>query len=145
MLNYNTHVKGNSAYNTPPVFAVYILGLVAKWLKAQGGLDAMARLNQDKAETLYRVIDASRILLRTRVAGPPFQDERDLSPTGPEAEELFVTEAAAEGLAELKGYRSVGGIRASIYNAFPVEGVQALASLHERVRAHSRLIFTRGG
>ena len=59
MLNYNTHVKGASAYNTPPVFAVYILGLVAKWLKAQGGLDAMARLNRDKAETLYQVIDAS--------------------------------------------------------------------------------------
>ncbi len=137
MLNYNTHVKGNSAYNTPPVFAVYILGLVAKWLKAQGGLDAMARLNQDKAETLYRVIDASEFY--SGHALPDHRSRMNVTFRLPdqEAEELFVTEAAAEGLAELKGYRSVGGIRASIYNAFPVEGVQALASfMKEFERTH---------
>jgi phosphoserine aminotransferase len=137
MLNYNTHVKGASAYNTPPVFAVYILGLVAKWLKAQGGLDAMARLNRDKAETLYQVIDASEFF--SGHALPDHRSRMNVTFRLPdqEAEELFVSEAASEGFAELKGHRSVGGIRASIYNAFPVEGVQALASfMKEFERTH---------
>ena len=137
MLNYNTHVKGKSAYNTPPVFAVYILGLVVKWLQAQGGLDYMAQANRAKAEMLYDAIDASEFYAGHALAGHRSNMNVTFRLPSQEAEDLFVTQAAAEGLAELKGHRSVGGIRASIYNAFPLEGVQTLASfMKEFERTH---------
>ncbi len=137
MLNYNTHVKGNSAYNTPPVFAVYILGLVVKWLLAQGGLDRMAQANREKAETLYDVIDASEFYAGHAWPGHRSNMNVTFRLPNPETEDLFVAQAASEGLAELKGHRSVGGIRASIYNAFPLEGVQTLASfMQEFERVH---------
>ena len=128
MLDYNTHVKSKSAFNTPPVFAVYILGLVVKWLMDQGGLTRMAQRNQEKARLLYDGIDASEFY-----RGHALPHDRSLMnvtfrlPTA-DLEQAFVTEAAAAGLEELKGHRSVGGIRASIYNAMPLEGVQALVS-----------------
>ena len=128
MLNYQTHAKGNSAYNTPPVFAVYVLGLVVKWLIAQGGLEAAQRRNRDKAALLYDAIDSSEYF-----RGHALPDHRSTMNVtfrlpDQDAEQRFVDEAAAQGLAELKGHRSVGGIRASIYNAFPREGVETLAS-----------------
>ena len=128
MLNYNTHAKGKSAYNTPPVFAVYILGLVVKWLIEQGGLEAAERRNDEKAALLYEAIDSSEFFRGHAL--PEHRSNMNVTFRLPDEtiEQRFVELAAGEGLAELKGHRSVGGIRASIYNAFPLEGVRALVS-----------------
>ena len=128
MLNYNTHVEGKSAYNTPPVFAVYILGLVVKWLLAQGGLGEMARRNAEKSQLIYDLIDSSEFFRGHAL--PPYRSTMNVTFRLPreELEARFVDHAAETGLCELKGHRSVGGIRASIYNAFPRDGVAALVS-----------------
>ena len=128
MLSYATHAENGSLYNTPPVFAIYMLGLVMRWLIAQGGLDAMARANERKAEKLYAEIDRTGFY-----RGTAQKDSRSLMNvtfrlSSEELEKQFVKEAEKSGLNGLKGHRSVGGIRASIYNAFPEEGVDALAS-----------------
>jgi len=129
MLNYNTHVKERSLYNTPPVFVIYMLGLVAKWLLEQGGLDAIGRRNAAKAKLLYDAIDGSEGFYRPHAKS----DSRSLMNVtfrlpDEDLEKSFVAEATKNGLDGLKGHRSVGGIRASIYNAFPPAGVQALVS-----------------
>ena len=128
MLSYSVHAKGNSAYNTPPVFSVYILGLVVKWLAQQGGLEHMEHQNQDKAKVLYDQLDSSEFF--TGHAQPGHRSPMNVTFRLPSAEleSQFTTESAAEGMVELKGHRSVGGIRASIYNAFPKEGVEALVA-----------------
>ena len=128
MLDYNTHVKAKSSYNTPPVFAVYVVRLVAKWLKEQGGLPGMAARNAEKARLLYDAIDSSDFY-----RGHAAQGSRSLMNVTfrlheKELEDEFVATATGEGLVGLKGHRSVGGVRASIYNAFPREGVEALVS-----------------
>lgn len=128
MLNYEIHMKNNSLYNTPPVFGVYIVGKVAKWLKAQGGLAVMAGRNEVKAKIVYDVIDAHPEFFR----GFADKDSRSLMnvtfglPTE-ELEKQFVAEATAIGMDGLKGHRSVGGLRASIYNAMPEAGCKKLA------------------
>ena len=137
MLDYNTHCKGHSAYNTPPVFSVYILGLVIKWIADQGGLEHMGRLNEEKALLLYDALDSSEFY---RGHASP-QNRSRMNVTfrlpGTELETRFADESAAQGLIQLKGHRSVGGIRASIYNAFPKEGVEALVSfMKEFERTH---------
>ena len=127
MLRYTTFADSGSRYNTPPVFSIYLVGLVIKWLIATGGLEAMARRNEQKAEKLYAAIDGTAFY-----RGTADHDSRSLMnvtfrlPTE-ELETRFIAEATGAGLAGLKGHRSVGGLRASIYNAFPVEGVEALA------------------
>ncbi|MCH7736932.1 MAG: 3-phosphoserine/phosphohydroxythreonine transaminase [Chloroflexi bacterium] len=137
MLKYSVHAKGKSAHNTPPVFSIYILGLVVKWLAQQGGLEHMERLNQDKAKLLYDELDSSEFF-----RGHALPEHRSLMNVtfrlpNPELETRFATEATAEGMVELKGHRSVGGIRASIYNAFPKEGVATLVSfMKEFERTH---------
>ncbi|HKP12814.1 MAG TPA: 3-phosphoserine/phosphohydroxythreonine transaminase [Blastocatellia bacterium] len=128
MLNYNTHAKENSLYNTPPVFAIYVMRLVLAWLLEQGGLEAVGRRNEEKARLLYDAIDASEFY-RPHAA----KDSRSLMNVtfrlpSEDLEKQFVAEATKAGLNGLKGHRSVGGIRASIYNAFPREGVEALVS-----------------
>jgi phosphoserine aminotransferase len=130
-LNFATHAKHNSMYNTPPTFAVYLVGLVAQWLRKDvGGLEAMYQLNRRKAAMLYDVIDSSNGFFR----GHAQRECRSLMnvtfrlPTE-ELEASFLAEAERRGLTALKGHRSVGGIRASIYNAMPVEGVEALRDL----------------
>jgi phosphoserine aminotransferase len=126
MLSYKTHAENQSLYNTPPVFAIYFLRLVLKWLVEQGGLDVMAKHNQEKAKILYDAIDATEFY---RPHAKP--DSRSLMNVtfrlpSEELEKKFVSEATKAGLDGLKGHRSVGGIRASIYNAFPKAGVEAL-------------------
>jgi phosphoserine aminotransferase len=126
MLNYATHADNGSMYNTPPCFGIYLMGLVMKWLVAEGGLDAIAVRNVRKAGKLYAEIDRTGFYKGTAAA-----DSRSLMNVtfrlrGEELEKKFVTEATAAGLDGLKGHRSVGGIRASIYNAFPEAGVDAL-------------------
>lgn len=128
MLDYRVHAKNGSLYNTPPAFGVYVLGLVVEWLLDQGGLPAIATVNERKAEKLYAELDrtgfwrptaepASRSLMNVTFR---LGDER--------LEEVFVREATVAGFDGLQGHRSVGGMRASIYNAFPEQGVDDLVA-----------------
>ena len=128
MLRYKTHIAENSLYNTVPTFPVYMLCLVTRWLKAKGGLEGMAKINAEKAGKLYAAIDASDFYKGTAVK--EFRSDMNVTwrlPTE-ELEAQFIAEASKQNLKTLKGHRSVGGIRASIYNAFPMEGVDALIS-----------------
>lgn len=133
MLNYEIHMNKNSLYNTPPVFAVYVVGLVAKWLKKEGGLEAMAKKNEAKAKIIYDVLDKYPEFY---CAYAEIDSRSTMNITfGLPTEELngkFVEEAAEIGLCNLKGHRSVGGIRASIYNAMPKEGCEKLVEFMER-------------
>ena len=126
MLRYKTHVDAGSLYNTPPTYGIYICGKVFKWLKAKGGLEAMKQYNEEKAKILYDFLDQSKLFRGTVV-----KQDRSLMNvpfvTGDEEmDALFVKESKAAGLENLKGHRTVGGMRASIYNAMPREGVEAL-------------------
>lgn len=128
LMRYATYVAGGSRPNTPPVFAIYVVSLVTAWLRDRGGLEPVAARNERKAAKLYAAID--RTDFYRGVAEPAGRSRMNVTfrlPT-PALEERFVNEAAAAGLAGLKGHRSVGGLRASIYNAFPEAGVDALAT-----------------
>jgi len=129
MLNYKIHVENNSLYNTPTTFGIYIIGLVAKWLLKLGGLDAMYKINKEKAETLYNCIDESGGFYK----GHAEIESRSLmnltfNLATEELEKKLISEATAAGFDGLKGHRSVGGLRASIYNAFPKKGVEDLVA-----------------
>ncbi len=124
-LRYQTHIDENSLYNTPPCFSIYILCLTTRWLKSFG-LQNMFRQNREKAQLIYDAIDASGFYRGT--AKQAFRSDMNVTfrlPTE-ELETLFVKQASEAGMKQLKGHRSVGGIRASIYNAFPVAGVRHL-------------------
>jgi phosphoserine aminotransferase len=128
MLNYAVHAENGSLYNTPPAFAVYALGLVMQWLIKQGGLEAIAVINERKAAKLYAEIDRTGFY-----RGTAHQDCRSLMNItfrlpSEDLEKLFVKESTAAGLDGLKGHRAVGGMRASVYNAFPEDGVDALVA-----------------
>jgi phosphoserine aminotransferase len=126
MLSYATHAENGSLYNTPPVFAIYGVGLVLQWLRAQGGLEAIARTNQRKAAKLYAEIDRTGFYRPTaKTANRSLMNVTFRLPS--EAlEKQFIKESTAAGFDGLKGHRSVGGMRASIYNAFPEEGIDSL-------------------
>ncbi|WP_295430560.1 3-phosphoserine/phosphohydroxythreonine transaminase [uncultured Thiodictyon sp.] len=137
MLDYKIQADNDSMYNTPPTYAWYLAGLVFQWMKDLGGLDAMAVINQRKAQLLYRAIDASGFY-----QNPVAPDARSWMnvpftlPT-PDLDDPFIKGAKAAGLTTLKGHRSVGGMRASIYNAMPEAGVAALvAYMQEFERTH---------
>jgi phosphoserine aminotransferase len=126
MLNYAVHAENGSMYNTPPCFGIYLMGLVMQWALAQGGLPAIAAVNERKAGALYAEIDRTGFY-----RGTAAKDSRSLMNVtfrlpSEELENAFVKAATAAGLDGLKGHRSVGGMRASIYNAFPEAGVTAL-------------------
>ena len=126
MLNYRIQAENNSLYNTPPTFGVYLLGLTMKWLKSLGGLPGIAAINERKASRLYAEIDRTGFY-----RGTAQKESRSLMNVtfrlpGEELEKAFEKEATKAGLDGLKGHRSVGGMRASIYNAFPEDGVDAL-------------------
>lgn len=137
MLNYETYTKNNSLYNTPPTFAIYITMLLMEWLKEQGGVAAIEERNKEKANLLYKAIEDSKLFYSNvkredrSLMNIPFMTDSD------ELNKLFVKEAEQEGLHQLKGHRSVGGMRASIYNAMPIEGVKALVDfMNEFERKH---------
>ena len=126
MMNYQTFADNDSMYNTPPTYSWYIAGLVFQWIKAKGGIKAMADINQRKAAKLYKAIDESDfysnpvdVNCRSNMNVPFMLANADLDAT-------FLEEAAKVGLTTLKGHRSVGGMRASIYNAMPEAGVDSL-------------------
>jgi len=126
MLDYATHAENGSMYNTPPTYSWYLAGLVFQWLKEQGGLENMGKINQRKAAMLYDAIDASDFYHNP--VEKPYRSWMNVPFTlaNPELDAKFLEEAAANGLKTLKGHRSIGGMRASIYNAMPEEGVKAL-------------------
>jgi phosphoserine aminotransferase len=130
MLDYRTFVEHGSLYNTPPVFAIYVVMLVTRWLRDEvGGLEEQGRRNRAKAAVLYEAIDASEGFYRGH-ADPGSRSLMNVTFRLPsdELDARFVTDAAARGLAELRGHRSLGGIRASIYNAMPIDDVERLAT-----------------
>ena len=135
MLRYDTFYKKNSLYNTPPAFSIYIVGKVVEWIKSSGGLEEMARRNKIKAKLLYDAIDSSDGFYR----GHADKDSRSFMNVtfrlpNEELEKKFVAEALQKNLSGVKGHRSVGGMRASIYNAMPIEGVEALADFMDTFR-----------
>jgi phosphoserine aminotransferase len=135
MLNYAVQAENGSMYNTPPTFAVYTLGLVMQWLIAQGGLAAMAHVNERKAAKLYAEIDRTGFY-----RGTAHKDCRSLMNVtfrlaSEDLEKMFVKDSTAAGLDGLKGHRSVGGMRASIYNAFPEHGIDALVAFMREFEA----------
>lgn len=134
-LNYKIHAEDNSLYNTPTVFGIYIINLVTKWLLNMGGLDEMYKRNVEKAQILYDCIDNSN----GYYIGHADKDSRSLMNVTfnlrtPELEKKLIEEATAAGFDGLKGHRSVGGLRASIYNAFPKKGVEDLVAFMEDFR-----------
>jgi phosphoserine aminotransferase len=126
MLNYAVHAENRSLYNTPPAFAVYTLGLVMKWLIAQGGLVAIQKVNQRKAAKLYAEIDRTGYYRGTAQSGSRSMMNLTFRLATEDLETRFIKESTAAGFDGLKGHRSVGGMRASIYNAFPEAGVDGL-------------------
>ena len=135
MLRYDTFYKKNSLYNTPPAFSIYMVGKVVEWIKSSGGLSEMARRNKIKAKLLYDAIDSSDGFYR----GHADKDSRSFMNVtfrlpNEELEKKFVAEALQKNLSGVKGHRSVGGMRASIYNAMPIEGVEILADFMDTFR-----------
>lgn len=128
MLQYRTHADSGSLFNTPPVLGIYVIGEVLAWIRDFGGLEAMAEHNRAKAKVIYDFLDESKLFRGTARA-----DSRSLMnicfrATSEELEAKFLAEAKARGFSGLKGHRSVGGMRASVYNAFPMEGCEALVA-----------------
>ena len=135
MLRYKTHADAGSLYNTPPAYGIYICGKVFKWLKKKGGLTAMKEYNEKKAKILYDFLDGSKLFY-----GTVRKEDRSLMNvpfvTGnADLDAKFVSEAKAAGFENLKGHRSVGGMRASIYNAMPIEGVEKLTAFMKQFEA----------
>lgn len=135
MLKYKIHADNESMYNTPPAYGIYICGKVFKWLKKRGGLSAMKEYNEKKAKVLYDYLDESKLFKGTvekkdrSLMNVPFVTGNE------ELDALFVKEAKAAGFENLKGHRSVGGMRASIYNAMPIEGVEKLTAFMKEFEA----------
>lgn len=143
MLQYRTHAAEKSLYNTPPTFGIFVMGEVFKWIKAQGGLSAMAELNASKAKLLYDYLDASDFFRAT--AQPGSRSQMNVCFRGPteELEGRFISEATRRGLDGLKGHRSVGGMRASIYNACPRAAVEALVAFMKEFERANRAAAAR--
>jgi len=137
MLKYKIHADNGSLYNTPPAYGIYICGKVFKWLKKMGGLEAMKAHNEKKAAILYDYLDRSKMF-----TGTVRKEDRSLMNvpfvTGnPDLDAKFIKEAAEAGFVNLKGHRIVGGMRASIYNAMPIEGVEKLVAFMEKFEAEN--------
>ncbi len=138
MLNYVTYAENESMYNTPPCYAIYICGLVLQWVKDNGGLAGMKAINEKKAAVLYDFLDSSAMFSATvdkkdrSLMNIPFVTGND------ELDAKFVKEASANGFVNLKGHRSVGGMRASIYNAMPIEGITALVEFMKKFEAENK-------
>ena len=138
MFNYEIHAKNDSLYNTPPTYGIYVLKLVLEWIKEQGGIAAIQAINEKKAALLYDFLDSSEMF-----SGTVVKEDRSLMNipfvTGnDELDAKFVKEAKEAGFVNLKGHRSVGGMRASIYNAMPLEGVEKLVDFMKKFEAENK-------
>lgn len=138
MLKYSTHAKNGSMFNTPPTFAIYMCGLVYEWIDKMGGIAAIQKINEEKAKMLYDYLDSSEMF-----KGTVAKEDRSLMNvpfvTGDaDLDAKFVAEAKAAGLVNIKGHRSVGGMRASIYNAMPIDGVKALIDFMKKFESENK-------
>ena len=138
IMKYKTQADADSLYNTPPCYGIYICGKVFKWIQKMGGLDAMKQINEEKAKVLYDYLDESNMF-----KGTVRREDRSLMnvPFVTDSEELnakFIAESKAAGFENLKGHRSVGGMRASIYNAMPIEGVKALVDFMKKFELENK-------
>ena len=138
MLRYKTHADNGSMYNTPPTYGIYICGLVFKWLKEMGGLEAMKVRNVEKAKILYDFLDASQMFRGTVVKKDRSLMNVPFVTGNADLDAKFVKEASAAGFQNLKGHRTVGGMRASIYNAMPQEGVEKLVAFMDAFESKNR-------
>ena len=132
VMNWTSMAENGSMLNTPPTYAIYMTGLCMKWLKKQGGVEGIERVNIEKSDLLYDLLDDSRFYRPTAEKGSRSRMNVTFTTPDPDLDAKFVKEAAAAGLVNLKGHRLVGGIRASIYNAMPIEGVRALAEFMKK-------------
>ncbi|MCR5418157.1 MAG: 3-phosphoserine/phosphohydroxythreonine transaminase [Lachnospiraceae bacterium] len=137
MLKYKIHADADSLYNTPPAYGIYICGKVFKWLKAQGGLAEMKKRNEEKAKVLYDFLDQSKLFKGTVVAKDRSLMNVPFVTGDADLDAKFVKEATEAGFVNLKGHRSVGGMRASIYNAMPKEGVEKLVEFMKKFEAEN--------
>lgn len=139
MLDYKTHAENGSMYNTPPCYAIYIAKLVFEWIKAEGGVKGIGERNRMKAKMLYEAIDSSK-LFKAPVTNPAHRSLMNVPFTlpGDELTDKFLSEAKKAGLVTLKGHRSVGGCRASIYNAMPIKGVKKLVEFMKNFESQNK-------
>ncbi len=128
MFKYSTHAENNSLYNTPPVFPIYVTRSVLRWIKNSGGITAIEKVNREKAKLIYDAIDTSNFYKGTAASDSRSLMNVTFTLPNDELTEKFISEAKAKGMVGLKGHRALGGVRASIYNAFPLEGVKALVA-----------------
>ena len=138
MMNYQTHVDNGSMFNTPPTYGIYIMGLVFQWIKKNGGIEAMEKRNREKAALLYDFLDSSSMFKGTVVAKDRSLMNVPFVTGNEDLDAAFIKEATAAGFVNLKGHRSVGGMRASIYNAMPTEGVRALVDFMKAFEAKNK-------
>ncbi|MGM9937609.1 MAG: 3-phosphoserine/phosphohydroxythreonine transaminase [Candidatus Ornithomonoglobus sp.] len=137
MLTYKTHADAGSLYNTPPTYAIYIFKLVLEWIKSKGGIAELQKINEAKAKILYDYLDSSKLFKGTVVPEDRSLMNVPFVTGNADLDAKFVKEATAAGLVNLKGHRTVGGMRASIYNAMPVEGVKALVDFMKKFEAEN--------
>ena len=138
MLKYQTHIENESMFNTPPTFGIYICKLVFDWLKEMGGVDAIEKINIDKAKILYDYLDESSLFSGTAEAADRSVMNVPFVTTSDELNDKFIKEATAAGFVQLKGHRSVGGMRASMYNAMPLEGVKQLVAFMKKFESDNK-------
>jgi len=138
MLNYATHADNGSMFNTPPCYAIYVAGLVFQWLKKRGGLEEMKRINEGKAKMIYDFLDSSELFKGTVVPEARSLMNIPFVTGNAELDAKFVAESKKAGFVNLKGHRSVGGMRASIYNAMPAEGVSALVEFMKKFEEENK-------
>ncbi len=137
MLNYQTHADNGSMYNTPPTYGIYVLKLVLEWIKSKGGIAELQKVNEAKAKILYDYLDSSKMFKGTVVPEDRSLMNAPFVTGNEELDAKFVAEAKAAGFVNLKGHRTVGGMRASIYNAMPVEGVEKLVEFMKKFEAEN--------
>ena len=137
MFNYKIHADNDSLYNTPPTYGIYVLKLVLEWIKEQGGVAALQKINEKKAKILYDYLDQSKLFRGTVVPEDRSLMNVPFVTGNEELDAKFVKEAKEAGFVNLKGHRTVGGMRASIYNAMPVEGVEKLVEFMKKFEAEN--------
>ncbi len=138
MFRYSTHSENGSMFNTPPCYCIYMLGLVLEWLDSLGGLEEMKKINEKKAGLLYDYLDASDMFSATVEGDSRSMMNVPFVTGNADLDKKFIAEATAAGFVNLKGHRSVGGMRASIYNAMPVEGVEALVAFMKKFEEENK-------
>ena len=138
MLKYKIHSDNKSLYNTPPAYGIYICGKVFNWIKNKGGLEAMKKINEEKASILYDYLDSSKLFKGTVVKKDRSLMNVPFVTGNEELDAKFVKEAKVAGFENIKGHRTVGGMRASIYNAMPIQGVKALVEFMKKFEAENK-------